>query len=1278
MSDTDILSRIQILLDANTASFETGMKAAKETATTSFDQISSSAKGMATVVTGALTAGKFIEAADGYTQVGARIKRATDDAEEYAMVQARILETANQTFRPLVEAQETYLATSAGLKEMGKNTAEALDIIDSLSYAYTMNAASAEQVASANNWLSKSMIDNKVSGDAFKAMTLAADNLIQDLADHTGKSTIEIKKLGNSGKISLKDLMDTLQKTVDQNKKFAADVPNSWKDGLTAVENNFEVFVGKANETYEITGMLSSGLISLSENMELLAIGVAAVGAAYGTKKLLEYSAAVNSSIAQNIARAQVLAVERQALVAGAAAELSRTSAIATNMQAQVAAAQADALRLTGMQRLAFVEKTLIPLQAAAAVASNAETAASRAHTIALGAETAATSRLAVAKKALMGLVGGPAGLISLGVGLAATMYMVSSSGDKANKTLEEQSRYAAMAADELERLDGAQSKAAKDELSHSIEMQSMGIKTLTNDFTKLTENIMDNHKESREAERIWGALRNRTIDIGEAFKRLNKLEIISNDEINKATELHKKWLEMNVALTDSKTKLDNTGRSIKSVAQDSKDAASAIFSLNDEIDKLFKQADSNIITASITKRLAGMGADDKWIAIVNKYAQVEGAITKNAEGRAVFHKDILNKMYAEYAAVKAQDKAVEARNKKEQERTKLLEQQSKVLQVNSRVAANAAKYNFSGLEEKHGLLPGLLSGIHMQESRGDGTVIGPQTKYGTAKGGFQFLDDTAKRFGLKGNDVFDIGKSADAAGQYLKSLYKMFGTWEKAISAYHAGEGNVKAGTGIGPINHQYVKNVKGYMAGASGVTISSDFGADDAMKAREEYLNFQLQQDEKRKQLESDYETRVHNDLAEKKAQIDTAGFGETKAAELKARYSQWAEWEIAAYKDTQNEKLSSLSDYLKSDEQLTIQYYASRRTEFERDRDLTDQQKTDAYKLLDEQRDYELKNIQFARDQRIFQARQAFMTTSEIMMKSYEMEREEIESTVRDLEERDAKIAASYRNQDRDNDAGRQAAWGDYQGAIGVDTSADSERSNREAIFQAALDWKLITQEEYQQRMLESEHAYHSARTSLALSYAEQIAGSTADSFKAMFGEQSAAFRVMFAVQKGFAIAQSVIAIQQGIANAMALPFPANLGAAATVVAETASIVSNIKSVAMPDGMAHDGMDNIPEEGTWLLDRGERVVDRRTNSDLKDYLAAKNGQGGSGGGQTINIFTLPGQTADISTNDDGSLDVRVRQIVEEEFERGVSNGNSRISKAIQQNLNAGRRYG
>ena len=103
-----------------------------------------------------------------------------------------------------------------------------------------------------------------------------------------------------------------------------------------------------------------------------------------------------------------------------------------------------------------------------------------------------------------------------------------------------------------------------------------------------------------------------------------------------------------------------------------------------------------------------------------------------------------------------------------------------------------------------------------------------------------------------------------------------------------------------------------------------------------------------------------------------------------------------------------------------------------------------------------------------------------------------------------------------------------------------------------------------------------------------------------------------------------------------------------------------------------MAHDGMDNIPKEGTWLLDKGERVVDSRTNADLKNMIA----EGGASKAPNVNVYTLPGETADVSWNN-GELDVRIRKIAREEDKRtwgNLGNPNSFEAKQIQRNTTAG----
>lgn len=81
----------------------------------------------------------------------------------------------------------------------------------------------------------------------------------------------------------------------------------------------------------------------------------------------------------------------------------------------------------------------------------------------------------------------------------------------------------------------------------------------------------------------------------------------------------------------------------------------------------------------------------------------------------------------------------------------------------------------------------------------------------------------------------------------------------------------------------------------------------------------------------------------------------------------------------------------------------------------------------------------------------------------------------------------------------------------------------------------------------------------------------------------------------------------------------------------------------------GMAHDGIDNIPSEGTWLLDKGERVVDSRTNADLKNYLANSNG---SSGGVVVNLIEDASRAGTVDQSSDGdtvTLDIKVAKLLQ-----------------------------
>lgn len=85
--------------------------------------------------------------------------------------------------------------------------------------------------------------------------------------------------------------------------------------------------------------------------------------------------------------------------------------------------------------------------------------------------------------------------------------------------------------------------------------------------------------------------------------------------------------------------------------------------------------------------------------------------------------------------------------------------------------------------------------------------------------------------------------------------------------------------------------------------------------------------------------------------------------------------------------------------------------------------------------------------------------------------------------------------------------------------------------------------------------------------------ELAGAISDGA----GEQSAAYRAMFAVQKGFTIASAALSLQESLARANALPFPANIPAYAQALTAGTQILSAIRGIAFGGGRYNGGAVN-----------------------------------------------------------------------------------------------------
>ena len=170
----------------------------------------------------------------------------------------------------------------------------------------------------------------------------------------------------------------------------------------------------------------------------------------------------------------------------------------------------------------------------------------------------------------------------------------------------------------------------------------------------------------------------------------------------------------------------------------------------------------------------------------------------------------------------------------------------------------------------------------------------------------------------------------------------------------------------------------------------------------------------------------------------------------------------------------------------------------------------------------------------------------------------------------------------------------------------------------------------------------------------------------------GKQSGIYKALFIASKAFAIAESIIKIQQGIAAAASLPFPGNLAAIAQVVSLTAGIVSTISSTTMTVAGKRAGGGPVTGGSAFLVgEKGpELMVPERNGTVIPNHQL--------GGGDirvVINNFT--DARAEVSQRQEGNeriIEVVVKK-VKSELASEIRDGRGEVNKAMDQSFTSRR---
>ncbi|PQL87812.1 tape measure protein [Acinetobacter baumannii] len=1184
-----------------------------EFASKSMDSLSVATRALAGHMAGLLTVGSAISKMDTYTGLQNRLKLVTNNQAELNKATEDTFRIAQKTYSAWDSVLQVYQRFSDNAKTLNLTMDDTARLTETVSKAVAISGASAEAADAALVQFGQALASGTLRGEELNSVMEQTPALAKAIAKGMGITVGELRSVAAEGKITSQEIVKALKNVQDEVDTLFAKTDITIGQSLTLLNNEITKFVGEAGKGSGAAQVLAGSVQTLASNLDLIADGALVVGIGYITRAILIKSAAIKEGMASTLASRQASVLNAQAEYAEATAALNAAKAHLANVRATNAETQAKFGATAAATRYAQA-------QAAVTAATNAQTAAQT-------RLSAASSLVGSIGSRALGLIGGPIGAITLGVSaLAATYTYFKGKAEEANRTLAEQAEVANRTAEELKGLKGEAKTKAINDLTTAFKAQNEELKKTEMAVGSALIDIQNYGKGNVELTRISNEARLGTISYKEAMEQLAKQKLPPSlrdalkEQIDKYNEAYEKADKTKTAIKLFGIEVTLTGNKAQNAAIEQQKHADAIKSTKQAADEAQK---------SLQKLYADKLWDTQFVEIVMK----KGFSESQANDLLKLYKDSLAKglKAADREAMKALTdtwkaeesiKAItDARTDSIREQNKELKNQQKVLNVNAKVLANASKFGFADLESKYKLPSGTLSAIHMIESKGNAKAYNKETG---ATGGFQFLEGTAKQYGVK--DRTDLAQSAEGAAKYMSYLLKLFkGDLEKAVRAYHAGEGNVMKGKGIGKNNNQYWKDYQSYMAGINGYS-AGDISSKDFDKLIQDTTKMAEEQAKLRLQLENEVAnqvTKIRNDLAKKLEDVDKANFSPERKAEIKAELQARADNDIAIAEQATKTKLDSFRDFTKSEEQLLKDSFAKRQFEAEHDLEMTKEQRKEAVNLLAQQLQQELGLLKLAQEQRLFQAKLFLLSETEAMQERYRLEREEIAKTVKDEEEKRKRLALS-RDQERLEALDRAAKAGQAWGGIQADMNGsgefyrlDQERSSRlsaatnlldsqqgvvnlneqnsiealnaqfeqqlisqqdyenqkTAIIQAAQDQRNQIAAEYAKNAQDIEDKYQQDRLNTQIAFGGQMMGSLTSMFGSMFGEQSKAYKIMFAADKAYAIAAAGIAIQQNIAAASKAGFPLNIPLIAGAVAQGASIIANIRAIK-DQGFAEGG--------------------------------------------------------------------------------------------------------
>lgn len=366
----------------------------------------------------------FIQYADANTELTNQLKLSTNGNAQLALATQTVFDISLRTNQAVSATSLVYQKFAQNAEKLKLSQADVAALTETVTKSVAMSGSSAAQAEAGLVQFGQALATGTLKGQDLNSVIQQIPGLADSIAKGLGVTTGELKQMGAAGKLDIPQVVEALKKVKAQVDDDFANRIKSVSGAMTNFETSFIQMIGRIDSATGATTGIANSIEFLAANLEdaikmaTLFAGALAVGQLGNySAKLVQTGVASAKNTLSHYNEAKALYAKATALRVAAQTEMA-------SLAAQLQVAQSEKTRFALREQMKAQAAQIIALTKAEATAKQNLATANR-----------LASAAAAGLRGVMGLLGGPAGAVTIAA--SALLYFHSQAEEARKKAID-------------------------------------------------------------------------------------------------------------------------------------------------------------------------------------------------------------------------------------------------------------------------------------------------------------------------------------------------------------------------------------------------------------------------------------------------------------------------------------------------------------------------------------------------------------------------------------------------------------------------------------------------------------------------------------------------------------------------------------------------------------------------------------------------------------------------------------------------------------------------